>query len=118
MVMKLKDSQIIFRALADETRFRILNLLCEGELCVCDIMRVLAQPQSKVSRHLAYLRSAKLVEAKKDGLWMYYRLSKLNSKTFQAIFTALRNGRSDFEQLKNDFHKFRKEKNCLVACCK
>ena len=59
--MKLKDGKRIFRAFADETRLRILNLLSEGELCVCDVMGVLREPQSKVSRHLSYLRQAGLV---------------------------------------------------------
>lgn len=115
--MKLKDSQIVFNALADETRFRILNLLHEGELCVCDVMRILKEPQSKVSRHLAYLRKAKLVEARKEGLWMYYRLSKPSIRTFGAVLDALSHGRSDFEELKKDLNELRKNRNCLVACC-
>ena len=115
--MKLKDSQIIFSALADPTRFRILNLLNEGELCVCDVMTVLKEPQSKISRHLAYLRQAHLVKVRKEGLWMYYRLARPNTKTFRAIFEALNHGRFDFKELKKDHKEFRKSKNCLVACC-
>ena len=116
--MKLKDSQIIFAALADETRFRILNLLSEDELCVCDVMSVLKEPQSKVSRHLAYLRRARLVETRKEGLWMYYRLAKQKTRTFRSIFEVLTRSRSDFKELKKDLNKFRKSKNCLVSCCK
>ena len=115
--MKLEDSETIFSALADGTRFRILNLLGEGELCVCDLMRVLKEPQSKVSRHLSYLRRARLVEARKQGLWMYYRLSKPNTKTLAAVLGALRNGRFDFLELQRDLKEFRRNKNCLVACC-
>jgi len=59
--MNLKTSQIIFTALADPTRLRIIHLLGEGELCVCDLMKVLKEPQSKVSRHISYLRRAGLV---------------------------------------------------------
>ena len=116
--MKLKDSEIVFTALADQTRFRILNLLSEGELCVCDVMSVLKEPQSKVSRHLAYLRRAGLVEARKEGLWMYYQLTKQNTQIFQAIFKALRYAHSDFEELKKDRTEFRKSKSSLVACCR
>lgn len=116
--MKLSGSQTVFSALADPTRFRILNLLHEGELCVCDVMSVLKEPQSKVSRHLAYLRRAGLVEARKEGLWMYYRISKPTLKTFRAIFEALKNAHADFEELKKDRNEFRKTKGCLVACCK
>ncbi|MBI4388233.1 MAG: metalloregulator ArsR/SmtB family transcription factor [Candidatus Omnitrophica bacterium] len=115
--MKLKDSQIIFGSLADPTRFRILSLLSEGELCVCDVMRVLKEPQSKISRHLAYLRRAGLVEARKEGLWMHYRLAKPNTKVFRSIFGALNCCRSDFKELKKDLNEFHKNKNRLVSCC-
>jgi ArsR family transcriptional regulator len=64
----------MFKALSDETRLRILALLTEGELCVCDLMAILELPQSTVSRHLAYLRHASLVEDRRQGVWMYYRL--------------------------------------------
>jgi ArsR family transcriptional regulator, arsenate/arsenite/antimonite-responsive transcriptional repressor len=65
----------VFRALADPTRLRILQLLSQGELCVCDIVDGLDVPQPKASRHLAYLRRAGLVLARKEGLWSYYRLA-------------------------------------------
>ncbi len=65
----------IFKALADETRLRILALLIEGELCVCEIMAALELPQSTISRHLAYLRNSGWVQDRRQGVWMYYRLS-------------------------------------------
>ena len=64
----------VFRALADLTRLRILNLLRRGEVCVCDLVCVLKSPQPTVSRHLAYLRRAGLVTARKEGIWAYYQL--------------------------------------------
>ena len=64
-----------FKALSDETRLRILALLINGEMCVCDLMAILDLPQSTVSRHLAYLRNAGWVEDRRQGVWMYYRLS-------------------------------------------
>ena len=65
----------VFRAFSDRTRLRILNLLRgRDELCVCDLITVLKLPQAKVSRHLAYLRKAGLVAARKEGLWVHYRL--------------------------------------------
>ncbi len=66
--------ELMFRAVSDHTRLRILNMLRDGELCVCHIVDVLDVPQPKVSRHLAYLRKASLVTARKDGLWSYYRM--------------------------------------------
>lgn len=70
----MKQTAQLFKALSDETRLRILALLTAGELCVCDLMAVLELPQSTVSRHLAYLRNASLVEDRRQGVWMYYRL--------------------------------------------
>ncbi len=116
--MELKDSKVLFSALADETRLRILNLLGEGELCVCDLMRVLNVPQSKISRHLSYLRRSKLVEGRKEGLWMHYRLSKPSTKMFQALLGAFDHHRSDFKELNKDLKEFNKKKDRLVACCK
>lgn len=65
----------LLKALNDETRLRILALLVQGELCVCDLMAVLQMPQSTVSRHLAVLKNAGWVTDRRQGLWMYYRLA-------------------------------------------
>ena len=70
----MKAPAKLFKALSDETRLRILALLSHGELCVCDLMEVLNLPQSTVSRHLAHLRNAGLVDDRRQGVWMYYRL--------------------------------------------
>ncbi len=66
---------VVFRALSDRTRLRILNLLTGGDLCVCDLVEVLGVHQPTASRHLAYLRKAGLVQVRKEGLWAYYRLA-------------------------------------------
>ena len=71
----MKQTARIFKTLADETRLRILVLLTCGELCVCDLMAALELPQSTVSRHLATLRNAGLVEDRRQGVWVYYRLT-------------------------------------------
>lgn len=64
----------LFKALADETRLRIVALLAHGELCVCHLEEALRLSQPKVSRHLATLRAAGLVEDRREGTWVYYRL--------------------------------------------
>lgn len=64
----------LFRALADDTRLRILALLAAREVCVCNIHGALDLPQPTVSRHLAYLRKSGLAAARREGLWMHYRL--------------------------------------------
>ena len=115
--MKLKNSKTLFNALADETRLRILNLLNEGELCVCDLMRVLKEPQSKISRHLAYLRRAGLVRGRKEGLWMHYRLTKQTAKLDEVLLKAVSCCRSESNELGKDLKALNKNKNCLVGCC-
>ena len=65
----------IFKALADENRIRILNLLRNGELCVCDIEAILGIKQSNVSRHLNRLKTAKIIISEKKSQWVYYRLN-------------------------------------------
>ena len=66
----------LFRALGDETRLRIIALLAHGELCVCHLQDALGLPQPTVSRQLATLRAAGLVEDRRDGTWVYYRLRR------------------------------------------
>jgi ArsR family transcriptional regulator len=85
----MKKIAQLFKALADETRLRILSLLGEGELCVCDLMDILDLPQSTVSRHLAYLRNADLVEDRRQGVWMYYRLAGQESPLHRDLLALL-----------------------------
>jgi ArsR family transcriptional regulator, arsenate/arsenite/antimonite-responsive transcriptional repressor len=63
-----------FQALGDGTRLRLLNLMGEQEICVCYFVEILGQLQPKISRHLAYLRSAGIVAARREGKWMHYRI--------------------------------------------
>jgi ArsR family transcriptional regulator len=78
----------LFKALADRTRLRILGLLSAGEVCVCDLHDSLGEPQPKVSRHLAYLRRTGLVSARKDGLWVHYRLAGIEDPLIRAALEA------------------------------
>jgi ArsR family transcriptional regulator len=68
------DIERFFQSLGDRTRLRLLNLMGDQELCVCYFVEILGQPQPKISRHLAYLRSAGIVEARREGKWMHYRI--------------------------------------------
>ncbi len=65
----------VFKAIADSSRFKILRLLMEGELCVCEIMTALKKPQSSTSHHLSILRESGLIKERRDGKWSYYRLA-------------------------------------------
>ena len=83
------NAELFFSALADRTRLRIIGLLRTGEICVCDIYESLALPQPTVSRHLAYLRKTGLVETRRDGLWVHYRLANLPDPVMQALLDAV-----------------------------
>jgi ArsR family transcriptional regulator len=68
------DKDLFFRALADRTRLRLLNLMTSEEVCVCFFVEILKTNQPKISRHLAYLRKAGIVGARREGPWMHYRI--------------------------------------------
>ncbi len=72
----LSQMEIFFLALAGKTRLRLLNLMREGEICVCFLVEVLGESQPKISRHLAYLRGAGIVEARREGKWMHYKITE------------------------------------------
>jgi ArsR family transcriptional regulator len=88
---KVKDLEAltsVYAALADPTRLRILSLLGDGEICVCHIHASLDVPQPTASRHLAYLRKSGLVEARREGIWMHYRLAPPENPVVAAVIKA------------------------------
>jgi ArsR family transcriptional regulator, arsenate/arsenite/antimonite-responsive transcriptional repressor len=89
MDTRIDSLETIFKALADRTRLRILGLLLDGEVCVCHIHESLSLPQPKISRHLAYLRRAGFVDTRKDGLWVHYRLARMDDPVMQALVDAV-----------------------------
>ena len=93
---------VMFRAFSDPTRLRVLNLLGAGELCVCDLVRVIDVPQPKVSRHLAYLRKAGLVTSRRDGPWMHYALSPTKSEFHRKLLECLACCFTDVPELRRD----------------
>jgi ArsR family transcriptional regulator len=86
----------LFRALADPTRLRLLNLMADQEVCVCYLVEILGLPQPKISRHLAYLRAAGLVDARRDGKWMHYKIAALPDSGVEQML------RFTLEQLRED----------------
>ena len=76
--MHMQNVSLFFAALADENRLRLLQLIRDGEICVCYLQEVLQTNQPKISRHLAYLKRAGLVEARREGKWMHYRLKPMD----------------------------------------
>jgi ArsR family transcriptional regulator len=108
----VRNSAELFKALADETRLRILNLLVRGELCVCDIMAVLDIGQSKASRHLAYLRNVGLVDDRRNGVWMYYTLAEAGGVTHRRILEWLAEAATELPQAAADLKALRALQRC------
>jgi len=87
----MKDLATVLKALADESRLRILNLLFKsGELCVCDIESTTGFTQTKVSRHLSYLKSAGLLDCRQEGLWMLYRIASPKTNQNKQLLDCLK----------------------------
>jgi ArsR family transcriptional regulator len=78
----------LFAALADATRLRLLNLMAGREVCVCYLVEILGQSQPKISRHLAYLRNAGIVHARREGKWMHYSISEPLDAVAASILAA------------------------------
>jgi ArsR family transcriptional regulator len=108
----------LFKALADTTRLRILGLLLSGEVCVCHIHETLRIPQPKASRHLAYLRRAKLVDTRRDGLWVHYRLAEPSDHVVGAIQQAVRHVLGHVADLRQDAQRLQKKTGCCVPVSK
>ncbi|MGA2571136.1 MAG: metalloregulator ArsR/SmtB family transcription factor, partial [Terracidiphilus sp.] len=85
---KSRDLAALFAALADRTRLRLLNLMNGREVCVCYFVGILRQSQPKISRHLAYLRRAGIVRARREGKWMHYRIEQPADAGAAAILDA------------------------------
>jgi ArsR family transcriptional regulator len=108
---KQADMELLFRALADRTRLRLLNLMGQDEVCVCYFVEVLKTPQPKISRHLAYLRRAGIVEARREGKWMHYRVINPSNPQAAEIFTTVR------KWLSNDNAMQRDRSRLTNLCC-
>ena len=101
----------LFQALGDRTRLRLLNLMAAGEVCVCFFVEVLDEPQPKISRHLAYLRSAGLVGARRDGKWMHYSVTPPKDPAARAVFENV------LATLAEDREMQRDRAALMRACC-
>ena len=104
----------VFRAFSDVTRLRILRLLQQGEVCVCDLVSALQVPQPKVSRHLSRLRKAGLVKVRKDGLWCYYTLAPATSAFHGKLIECMA---CCFDQVPSLHEDQVRLKKCATAKC-
>lgn len=103
--------ELLFRALADRTRLRLLNLMGSDEVCVCYFVEVLKTPQPKISRHLAYLRKAGIVGARREGKWMHYRVVKPGDQRAAEVLKNIQ------EWLASDREMVRDRGRLIQMCC-
>lgn len=105
------DLPSLFAALADRTRLRLLNLMNGREVCVCYFVEILRQSQPKISRHLAYLRNAGIVTARRDGKWMHYSMQRPEDAGAAAVLDAT------LQALAADAEMHRDRAQLDSACC-
>ncbi len=103
--------ELLFRALADRTRLRLLNLMGDDEICVCFLVEGLKTNQPKISRHLAYLKRAQVVEARREGKWMHYRVVEPPDSQAATIFREVR------RWLQQDPEMQRDRARLINLCC-
>lgn len=103
--------EMLFAALADRTRLRLLNLMRGREVCVCYFVEILGESQPKISRHLAYLRRAGIVRARREGKWMHYRIEHHANTEAEAILEAT------MQSLKEDAAMREERQRLAKACC-
>jgi ArsR family transcriptional regulator, arsenate/arsenite/antimonite-responsive transcriptional repressor len=116
----------MLRALADPTRLRIVGLLHGGEVCVCHIHDTLDIPQPKASRHLAYLRRSGIVDTRRDGLWVHYRLASIDDPVVRTLFDSAIHCLGHVDTIARDRKRLEKATGCCpvestgvpqLACC-
>jgi ArsR family transcriptional regulator len=107
---EMKGISQLFKAFSDESRLRIINLLLQGELCICNLMDILEMPQSKVSRHMAYLKHSGIVDDRREGIWVYYSLCEPKDRAHASILQSLESSFSEYDVFKHDLEKLRQLK--------
>ena len=99
----MKKLAVLIKALSDETRLRIVKLLEEREICVCEFMQVLEMSQPRISRHLAVLKNAGLVDDRREGKWVYYSLcNRSDSEEVKTILKTMSKMVNTYSEVRND----------------
>lgn len=106
----------ILKALSDETRLRILNLLVEEELCVCELEEILNINQSNASRHLEKLSNADLVVYEKRGKYIYYSINKETFEKYPFLFSIIKDGLKEIKKFNEDKQKLSFYKKSGISC--
>jgi ArsR family transcriptional regulator len=114
--LDLRPLSRLFRALGDETRLRIVALLAHGELCVCHVEEALGLGQPNASRQLGILKSAGVVDSRREGTWVYYRIADQEHASVQRVLGLLTESLATRRALKSDLVRLRK--TCGPSACK
>ena len=108
----------IYKALSEEIRLRIVMLLIQGELCVCDLMSIFGESQSKISRHLAYLKHSGLIKGRRVGAWMHYDLKEFPEDLWVNQLNFMKENLFDLNEFRQDrdiLVELQKQKSCKAA---
>lgn len=108
---------LMFQAFCHRLRVRILHLLAQGEMCVCQIVEILQAPQPKVSRHLAVLKKAKLVTVRREGQWIYYSLAPVESPFQQKLVECVANCLHEVTEIRGDEERVEAMRSLDKGCC-
>jgi ArsR family transcriptional regulator len=111
MSKKSYNIELLFKALADRTRLRLISLIGDSEVCVCFFVAILKVSQPKISRHLAYLRRAGIVTSRREGKWMHYRLREPPDEHAARIFREVRASLAEHPEFQRDREKL------MQVCC-
>jgi ArsR family transcriptional regulator, arsenate/arsenite/antimonite-responsive transcriptional repressor len=102
LLTRTDEIDLFFRALADRTRLRLVNLIGDDEVCVCFLVEALNTTQPKISRHLAYLRRAGIVASRREGKWMHYRVARPSDPYAGSVLRAVREWLANEPQMQAD----------------
>src|SRR5881409_4052132 len=111
MAKRSYNIENLFKALADHTRLRLISLIGDSEVCVCFLVEILKTSQPKISRHLAYLRRAQIVAARREGKWMHYRLTEPPDQHAARILREVRASLGEHPEFQRDREKL------MHVCC-
>ncbi len=114
----MQEEAALFKALSDVTRLRLAVLLAiKGETCVCDLAEALGEPDYKISRHLGILRAGGLVEVRREGAWVHYRLADGRTELEKGLHACLRDCLKAHATVRGDLKRLEKRNCCKGNAC-
>jgi ArsR family transcriptional regulator len=113
--ISIEHASGLIAVFSDETRLRLLSLIASnGEICVCDLMTITGLPQTKISKHLAVLRNAELVNQRREGTWMHYSMKSATTALHRSLLATLEAAGSTVDELQADLKRLKTSDCCAV----